>query len=508
MTDSELRDLIGHLRLVKADLTHVEAKSAESELPKRLWQTISAFSNTRGGGALILGLSEEDDFRVVGVKNPNRIQQDLASLCSSMEPPVRAHIEIHRMESKTIVTAQIPELPASSKPCYHPSAGLTNGAYIRVADGDRKLSHYEVQTLLSARGQPKDDEEPVSRSTIEDLQPRLVRGILSRLRRRPGSPFAKLGDETVLRSIKVLVPSGNRWVCSLGGLLALGKYPQQFYPALNLTFVAYPSTAVGEPGPGQERFLDNARIEGPIPGMLEPTIAALRRNMKRRSIVRGLFREDVDEYPETAIREAIVNALAHRDLSAASRGTPVQVQMFPDRLSVVNPGGLFGPVTVELLGREGISSSRNTILLRLLEDVTPIGERRAICENRGSGVGAMFASLRRVGLPRPEFDDRISSFKVTFFNTPVRQRASEEESPRRDRRHEILALLVSKGDLSRNQISEELGLSAAGVRKWMTILRQEGAVELTTEQARSKNARYRIVADANRSRRKRSALIR
>jgi len=504
MTKAEVRELITHLRRVRADLTHVEAKLAESELPKRLWQSISAFSNTRDGGILILGLAEEDDFRIAGVRNPNKVQQDLGSLCSSMEPAIRAHIEIHHLEGKAVVTAQIPELPTASKPCYHPSAGLTNGAYIRVADGDRKLSHYEVQMLLSARGQPKDDEEPVVEASMDDLQPRLVRGLLSRLRRRPGSPFAKLGDESVLRSIKALVPVRNRWACSVGGLLALGRYPQQFFPALGLTFVVYPSGDVGEPGVNQERFLDNTRIEGPIAGMLEPTIAALRRNMKSRSIVRGLFREDVDEYPDTAIREAIVNALAHRDLSAASRGTPVQVHMFPDRLSVVNPGGLFGPVTVELLGREGISSSRNTTLLRLLEDVTPFGERRAICENRGSGVGAMFASLRRVGLPKPEFEDRISSFKVTFFNAAGRVQAKEEESRRRDRRDEILALLVSKGDLSRNEIGDELGLSSAGVRKWMTILREEGKVRLTTEQkARSKNARYRIIAKTNRATRSR-----
>ena len=92
----------------------------------------------------------------------------------------------------------------------------------------------------------------------------------------------------------------------------------------------------------------------------------LQRNMKRRSIVRGLFREDLWEYPETAIREALVNALAHRDLSPAARGTPVQIQMFPDRLEIVNPGGLYGAVTVDQLGQEGISSARNQLLMRLL----------------------------------------------------------------------------------------------------------------------------------------------
>lgn len=493
MTELEIRDILVHLRKVRADLTHVEAKAAETELPKRLWETISAFSNTRAGGTLILGVSEEANFAITGVRHASKMQQDLASLCSSMEPAVRPHIEIHEIDGKHIITAQIPELPIALKPCYHPSAGLTNGAFIRVADGDRKLSHYEVQMLLSARGQPKEDEEPVPGTGLDDLQPRLLRGLLNRLRARPGTPFEKLGDDRVLRTIKVFVPFGNKYVCSLGGLLALGKYPQQTFPGLALTFVVYPAIEVGEPGVNQERFLDNARIEGPIPSMLDPTMTILRRNMKQRSIVRGLYREDIDEYPLTAVREALINAVAHRDLSSAARGTPVQVQMFPNRLSVINPGGLFGPVTLDLLGREGISSTRNATLLRLLEDINPVGERRAICENRGSGVGAMFAALRQAGLPEPDFDDRISSFRVTFLNSPTRRSDNENVRFRRDRRDEILALLASRGELSRGQISEELGLSDVGTRKWLTTLRDEGKVEITTEQTRSKNARYRVV---------------
>ncbi len=141
MTEAEVRDLITHLRRVRADLTHVEAKLAESELPKRLWQSISAFSNTRDGGTLILGIAEEDDFRIAGVKNPNKIQQELASLCSSMEPAIRAHIEIHHIDGKTVVTAQIPELLSASKPCYHRSAG-------RQAYGFRNFQNYRLRVRV------------------------------------------------------------------------------------------------------------------------------------------------------------------------------------------------------------------------------------------------------------------------------------------------------------------------------------------------------------------------
>jgi ATP-dependent DNA helicase RecG len=100
MTTAELNDLLNALRHAGTDVTHVEVKLAAAELPKRLWETISAFSNTPQGGVLILGVSEQSGFSVVGVSHPGKLQQDLASLCSSMEPAVRAHIEMHRIEGK------------------------------------------------------------------------------------------------------------------------------------------------------------------------------------------------------------------------------------------------------------------------------------------------------------------------------------------------------------------------------------------------------------------------
>lgn len=416
MTAAELQAIIRNLQEFRTDVLHVEAKRAEAELPKRTWETLSAFSNTPGGGVMILGLDEAAGFAATGVRNPKKVMQDLASECDRMEPPVRAPIELHQVGGVTLVVAEIPEAELSHKPVYYRGAGLTNGAFIRVADGDRKLSQYEVQVMLASRGQPRDDESPVPEATPEDLDPELVGGLLERLRRMERSVFRQRTDDAALRTLKALVPHADRWVPSLGGLLALGAYPQQFYPALSVTFVVYPTPNLGEPGPRGERFLDQGRFDGPIPRMLEPVLKALQRNMKRRAVVRGLFREDLWEYPETALREALVNAVVHRDLSALARGTPVQVRMFPDRLEIVNSGGLFGPVTVDRLGEEGISSSRNQVLMKLLEDTPVPGRNEVVCENRGSGIGAMLAALRQAGMSPPQFADRIATFQVTFPN--------------------------------------------------------------------------------------------
>src|SRR5690606_34430902 len=135
------------------------------------------------------------------------------------------------------------------------------------------------------------------------------------------------------------------------------------------------------------RFIDEARIDGPIPLMVEPTVRVIQRNIRRRATVHGIGRASEWEYPVTAIREAVVNGLVHRDLSPLARGTPVQVQLFPDRLSIINPGGLHGPVSIDRLGDAGVSSSRNATLMRILEDTPMPDTGHLVCENRGSGVG-------------------------------------------------------------------------------------------------------------------------
>jgi ATP-dependent DNA helicase RecG len=417
MTDGDLADIVAGLRHTGGDHLGVEAQASQAALPKRLWETLSAFANSPGGGAIILGLDEREGFRATGVKDPKKIQQDLASLCDQMDPPLRAQIRVHRFEGAPLVIAEIPEVDRSQKPCFYRGAGHLNGSFIRVADGDRKLTSYEVQLLMASRGQPRDDEEPVPTATLADLDVARLAGLVNRLKQRSRN-LADRSEAEVLDMLKILVRAGGDRVPSLAAMLALGRYPQQFFPALCTQFVVYPTNLVGSPGADDARFLDNRRFDGPISSLVEQLLAALRQHMAQKTMVRGARREDVWQYPETALREALVNALVHRDLSGAARGTAVQVAMFPDRLQVSNPGGLFGPVTLDRLGESGVSATRNATLMRLLEDAPGI-DGAPLCENRGSGIGAMIHALRRAGLEPPRFDDRISTFSVTFPNASL-----------------------------------------------------------------------------------------
>ena len=195
---------------------------------------------------------------------------------------------------------------------------------------------------------------------------------------------------------------------TLAGMLMFGIFPQQFFPSLFVAFLMYAGTNENVKGSRGERFLDNRRIEGTIPEIVVEAEKAILHNMSRSTVVSGFMRNDIDEYPREAIREAVINALAHRDYSRYALGSHIQIRMFSDRLEIDNQGGLFGHLSEDSIGIEA-PTARNAALMRMLEDMD-------IVENRGSGIRAMVEAMRSAHLAPPKFKNNHTSFKVTFYN--------------------------------------------------------------------------------------------
>jgi ATP-dependent DNA helicase RecG len=174
-----------------------------------------------------------------------------------------------------------------------------------------------------------------------------------------------------------------------------------------ITFVQYYGVDESEPTPRGERFLDNRRFEGAVDNIIKAAVDHVLSSIRRSSLIDGLFRRDIPEYPEVAIREAIINAMAHRDFNPYLRGSSIRIRLYADRLEIQSPGGLFGGVTVETIEQE--QSTRNARLVRLMEDI-------GLVENRGSGIRAMIRAMRQANLEPPRFADAGTSFQVTFRN--------------------------------------------------------------------------------------------
>ena len=409
-----LAEILEELRRAHSDTQRIEVKRASGGFPRRLHDSVSAFANT-DGGLIILGIDERRNFAVSGIGDPSPTMDAMATVCEQMDPQIRAAIEPVAIDGKVVVVAEIPSVARDQRPCHRRDRQPWDSSFVRVADGNRRLTSYEVSLLLSNRAPSHHDVMAVTEASVADLDEERVSGFIARIRDQR-THFRDRSDEEVLRLLNVTRETDSGRRPTLAGLLALGSYPQQYVPQLNLTIVVYPTRDAGVPGPRGERFLDNRSIDGPIPVIVRDAISVLKRHMKQRSVVTGLARTDEWEYPEEVLREALVNALAHRDYAQQALGAQVQVELFPDRLVIRNPGGLYGPLRADELGLVPVpASSRNPALLRLLED-SPLEPGRTVCENRGSGIMAMRSALAAAGMEPPAFSDEIATFTVTFPN--------------------------------------------------------------------------------------------
>jgi len=234
--------------------------------------------------------------------------------------------------------------------------------------------------------------------------------------------FSKNNFNKCLKLCGIIDSNKEQIYPTLAGIMTFGEYPQSFYPQLFVACVVIPGTELGDTGTLGERFIDNKRVEGTIEEMLNGTRNFLRRNMKTSvSIDANGNRTNRTEYPLEALREAVANALIHRDYSTQTENAYISVNMYEDRIEILNPGTLYGTNRLEKLGTATTMESRNPTIVRILE------EKGSVIENRHSGIPTMKREMKKYGLPEPEFYEERDSFKVIFRNNITCKQQSDTQ---------------------------------------------------------------------------------
>ncbi|MBM4147120.1 MAG: AAA family ATPase [Nitrospira sp.] len=407
MTQEELQELISEVQQHQSELDDMEVKSAHKGTPQRLYEPISAFANSTSGGVILFGLNEERNYEIVGVGDSQRLQEEVSQLAAAeMTPPLRPSFTVVEIEGKAVVAVEIPGLTAEQKPCFYKHAGMHKGAYIRVGNTNRQMTDYEIFGYVSARTQPTFDEETIKEASLDDLNKDRLQNYIAALKKsRPQATYLNKSFEQILAQLRIVKDVNGILIPTLAGLLMFGDYPQAFESQLVITFLQYYGSTETEKTPRGERFLDNRKFEGPIPEMVESAINYVMSSIRKSSLIEGLYRRDIPEYPEEAIREAVVNAVAHRDYSHFVRGSYIQIRLFADRIEIQSPGGLYGNVTEDTIEEE--QSTRNRVLMKFMEDLH-------LVENRGSGTRTMIDAMRKANLEPPKLKDKRTSFWVTF----------------------------------------------------------------------------------------------
>lgn len=299
------------------------------------------------------------------------------------------------------------------RPCFYKGAGRLRGSYIRAGDADYPMTEYEIYSYEAYRKKIQDELRPVERTSLSDLDETAFTQFLIKIKTAKPN-LANLPVDKI-QTLQGIIAEGH---LTVAGTLLFSLYPQAFLPQLCITAVVVPGVEMGMTGEQGERFIDNARIEGTFPQMLEQAMQFVRRNSAVQTIVDSDsgIRTDKTEYPLVAVREILLNAMIHRDYSMHTENSPITLVMYRDRMVVENPGGLYGRVTLDTLGHVS-ADTRNPYIANLME---ALGET----ENRFSGIPTIRIAMRRHQLSPPKFESQRGVFRVTLYNSKPTQNGS------------------------------------------------------------------------------------
>ena len=377
-----------------------DRKSARKDA-KGLSNHIVAFANA-DGGTLVIGV--EDNGEITGIDAyTNNINDILRVPFDYCNPSVRVTTETVECKDKdgNLNHLLIMTIPQSSE--LH--ANQQDEVYYRMGDKSKKLNFDERLQLMYAKGSRYYEDEPVFRSTLDDIDMDFVAEYCKKI------GYTKSPEEYIRQNKDYIVKHDGREEMSGAALLLFGADPQRFFPRARVRFIRYDGTEakVGT----QMNVIKDEVFSGRILDMVQQALDFVRSQIKERTRLGGDGRfVTTPEYPEFAWKESIVNAVAHRDYSI--KGTDIQIKMFDDRITVESPGIL--PGIVRLSNLRTVHFSRNPKIAEFLHQYDYVKEF-------GEGVDRMFKEMENAGLPAPEYSDNVFMLNVTIRNGAINEKS-------------------------------------------------------------------------------------
>src|SRR6266487_3600596 len=356
------------------------------------------------GGVVIIGV-KDSSHEIVGVPD-KRIGETLDVVLRAVRQMIKPELvldpsepEIYTLEGKKLVVAMV-------KPSHGPVYQAHGIYWVRRGTHTVSLGLSELLEMANDRGLVDWEHQPVRNATMEDIDLEKVKAYLAR-RSENSRHTSRFKDiERVLIGMECAAKtSDGRVVPTNAGLLFFGSYPQGHLIQSDVACVLFRETV------GASRYADRRMVTGTLQELIDGAELFLSRYIAVGAKVEGFKRIDILEYSLEVLREAVINAVVHRDYS--KRGESVRVFCYPDRVEIHNPGLLLPGITVEQMERGDVQSKlRNPTLANLLKDVPGYMERL------GSGIRFMLDETARMGLPTPQFRE-MGEFIVTFHKAPA-----------------------------------------------------------------------------------------
>ncbi|HSX38701.1 MAG TPA: ATP-binding protein [Chlamydiales bacterium] len=377
----------------------IEAKESKSTLGNSALETISAFSNEPdlGGGYLVLGLKKNDQdsstrYNVVGVENPDKIQCELATLAASaFNFQIRPEIKVESVSGKSLIIAFIAESFCREKPVFIKKYGEERGAFRRIGSSDQRCTSEDLDLLYQLRRQRSYETEVFPEVSWEDIAPdaladyRKLRALID-----PTAAELALNDRELLISLGHARRLGERVVPTVGGLLLFGSKTalRRTMPmAARIDYILIEGTEwVKSP---LARY-HSVEYREALVTVITRLHAQIMSDLPTRFQLKtgDLQRSDVPSVPRDVIREALANALMHRDYRIEQA---VQIIRYSNRIEFHNSGYSLKPF--DELGLSG-SLTRNPKIAAVFHDLK-------FAETKGTGITTMKKLMDEAGLSTP-----------------------------------------------------------------------------------------------------------
>ena len=406
MNGTELRDLLRNGEDSTVEFKRDDVRNHD------LAKELVAFLNLEGG-AVLLGV--EDDGSISGATR-ERLEEWVIELCrAKIDPPVVPLLSWIRdaAPGRNVLAVRVPLGPDKPYARVHDNRRTY---YIRVGSASREASREELERMYQASGRLRYGLKPAPGAGLDALDLRRLRDYLTRI--LGGDAPAEddpSGWETLLRNLELMTESAGARVATVDGLLLFGEVPERHLPQSGVRAICYPGA---EPAYATRADED---LRGPLvplgaadgsvveSGLVDQAWDFVRRNTAPTARLEGARRIDGWEYPESVIREALVNALVHRDYGIA--GADVMLAIYADRLEIQSPGRLPNTVTVEGM-KAGVRYARYQTLVNVMRDYGYV-------EARGMGVrNRIVPGMRAHNGTEPDLIEEEHRFTVRLWKAP------------------------------------------------------------------------------------------
>ncbi len=378
----EEQELENRIRLGEDSQTEFKREEVATDA---LEVAMVAFANAQGG-KLIIGVS--DDGRVTGVAASDKLLQRIDNIAlNSIRPSLLVTAAKSRVQGKVVVVVDVPRGP------QRPHSTHDGRYFIRTASGHAHATRQGLLELFISSGSVRPEEMSVTEAEISDLDDDYFMRFLRKANPTVAAEIAegRLDRNRVLQNMKFAKETHP----TIAGLNCLGREPARCVPYFMTSALRFKGTGVsGE-------ILSRKDFGGKIEVQVLQAAEFVQACLPSPSRVEGFRSELPSSVPETAIREALVNAVAHRNYLSSSQ---VRVLVFDDRLEIVSPGRLVNTVTIESM-RYGVHVPPNPVILSFLQ-------RIGLATNSGTGVPRMWQVMKENGLPEPEFQQVGPDLKV------------------------------------------------------------------------------------------------